>query len=180
MIACDTRAQFWWGRRAKNKQTNGVGNYIHGTWINFIFCHYFQENLKQRRFSKRRASTGNGLFALLSLNFEQILGQIVSLREKTLDNTNLVVPRHIKKKKTYFWLTSVAQKGRCLNSLLTSNVRTVNGTPIMVITGVRLLFLICIKDTGAWFSIKIKGDTVTFIPKVWQPGVKRVQSDIVS
>ena len=165
MIACDTRAQFWWGRRAKNKQTNGVGNYLHGTWINFIFCHYFQENLKQRRFSKRRASTGNGLFALLSLNFEQILGQIVSLREKTLDNTNLVVPRHIKKKKTYFWLTSVAQKGRCLNSLLTSNVRTVNGTPIMVITGVRLLFLICIKDTGAWFSIKIKGDTVTFIPK---------------
>ena len=89
-------------------------------------------------------------FALLSRNFEQILGQIVSLREKTLSNTTLVVLRHIKKKKAYFGLTSVAQKGRCLNSLLTSNLRTVNGTPIMVITGVRLLlFLICIKDTGA-------------------------------
>lgn len=29
-----------------------------------------------------RTSTGRGLFALLSRNFEQILGQIVSLREK--------------------------------------------------------------------------------------------------
>ena len=36
----------------------------------------------------------------------------------------------------------------------------------MVITGVRLLsFLICIKAQGRDFSIKIKGDTVTFIPK---------------
>ena len=32
-----------------NKQ-NCVGNYLHGRWINSIFCHYFQENLKQRRF----------------------------------------------------------------------------------------------------------------------------------
>ena len=154
-IACDTSAQFWWRHSAKNKQTNGVGNYLHGTWINFIFCHYFQENLKQRSFSRRRASSVSGLFALLSRNFEQILGQIVSLREKTLSNTNLVLPRHIKQEKAYFWLTSVAQKGRCLNSLLASNVRTVNGTPIMVITRVRsLLFLICIKDTGAWFFNK--------------------------
>ena len=53
------------------------------------------------------------------------MGQIVSLREKTLSNANLVVPRHIKKEKVYFWLTSIAQKGRCLNSLLTSNVRTI-------------------------------------------------------
>ena len=98
-IACDTRAQFWSGRRAKNKQTNGVGHYLHGTWINSIFCHYFQENLKQRRFSKRRSSTGSGLFALLSRDFEQILGQIVSLREKTLNNRNLVVPWHNKKEK---------------------------------------------------------------------------------
>ena len=36
-----------------------------------------------------------------------------------------MVPRHIKKEKAYFWLTTVAQKGRCLNSLLTSNVRTI-------------------------------------------------------
>ena len=32
-----------------NKQ-KGVGNYLHGRRINSIFCHYFQENLKQRRF----------------------------------------------------------------------------------------------------------------------------------
>ena len=28
-----------------NKQ-NGVGNYLHGRWINSIFCHYNQENRK--------------------------------------------------------------------------------------------------------------------------------------
>ena len=151
-IACDTCEQFWWGRRAKNKQTTGVGKYLHGTSINFIFCHYFQENLNQRRFSKRRASTKSGLFALLSRNFEQILGHIVSLREKTLGNTNLVVPRHIKEKNTYVWLTSVAQKGRSLDSLLISNVRTVNGTPIMVITRVRFLLFLYKGHRGVIFQ----------------------------
>ena len=37
----------------------------------------------------------------------------------------MVVPRHIKKKKAYFWLPSVATF-KFKNSLLTSNVRTVN------------------------------------------------------
>ena len=107
---------------------------------------------------ERRTSTESGLFALLSRDFEQIWGQIVSLRVKTLSNTYLVVPRHIKKKKAYFWLTSVAQKRRCLNTLLTSNVRTMNGTPIIVITEVRLLlFLISMKDTGVWFLNKNLG-----------------------
>ena len=32
-----------------NKQKD-VENYLHGRRINSIFCHYFQENLKQRRF----------------------------------------------------------------------------------------------------------------------------------
>ena len=35
---------------------------------------------------ERRTSTGSGLFALLSRDFDQILGQIVSIRIKTLDN----------------------------------------------------------------------------------------------
>ena len=39
---------------------------------------------------ERRTSTGNGLFAHLSRDFEQIFGQIVSLRIKTLGNTNTV------------------------------------------------------------------------------------------
>ena len=51
-----------------------------------------------------------GRFALFSRDFEQILGQIVSLSEKTLTNTNLVLRRNIDKKKVYFWLRSVAQK----------------------------------------------------------------------
>ena len=134
-----------------NKQ-NGVGNYLHGRWINSIFRIIFTWN---NDVFERRTSTGSGLFALLSRDFEQIWGQIVSLRVKTLSNTNLVVPRHIKKKKANFWLTSVAQKRHCLNSLLTSNVRTVNGTPIMVITS--SLFLIGMKDTGVWFLNKILG-----------------------
>ena len=44
-----------------------------------------------------RASTGTGLFALLSDDFEQIFGQIISRREETLSNTNLEATRHIKK-----------------------------------------------------------------------------------
>ena len=39
---------------------------------------------------ERRTSTGNGLFAHLSRDFEQIFGQIVSIRIKPLGNTNTV------------------------------------------------------------------------------------------
>ena len=35
----------------------------------------------------------------MSRDFEQILGQIASLRENTLSNTNLAAPRHIKGEK---------------------------------------------------------------------------------
>ena len=132
-----------------NKQ-NGVGNNLHGRWIISIFCHYFQENLKQGRFWATYVNR-KWTFALLSRDFEQIWEQIVSLRVKTLINTNLVVPRHIKKKKGYLWLTSVVQKRRCLNTRMW-------WLWIMVITGVRLLlFLICMKDTGAWFLNKNSG-----------------------
>ena len=48
---------------------------------------------------ERRTSTGNGLFALLSRDFEQIFGQIVSVRIKTLGNTNMVASRLIKREK---------------------------------------------------------------------------------
>ena len=40
-------------------------------------------------------STGSGLFALLSRDFEQIFGHIVLKRVKTINNTNLVTLRHI-------------------------------------------------------------------------------------
>ena len=52
----------------------------------------------------RRTSTGSGIFAILGRDFDQIFGQIVSMREKVLRNTNLVSSRHIKSKKG---LTSV-------------------------------------------------------------------------
>ena len=50
---------------------------------------------------ERRTSTGCGLFAPFSRDFEQILGQNVPLRVKTLSNTNLVALRYsLKKRKT--------------------------------------------------------------------------------
>ena len=48
---------------------------------------------------ERRASTGSGLFALMKRDFEQVFGQIVSVKVKTTNNTNLVASRHIKKEK---------------------------------------------------------------------------------
>ena len=65
---------------------------------------------------ERRTSTGSMLFALLSRDFQHI-------REKTHSNTtNLVVSRHIARKKVHFRLTCVAQKCRCLNCLKTVTV----------------------------------------------------------
>ena len=48
---------------------------------------------------ERRTSTGSGRFALLSHDFEQIFGQIVSIRIKTLGNKNTVASRLIKREK---------------------------------------------------------------------------------
>ena len=42
---------------------------------------------------------GSRLFALLSHDFEQIFGQIVSIRMKTLGNTNMVASRLTKREK---------------------------------------------------------------------------------
>ena len=48
---------------------------------------------------ERRASTGSGVFALFGSDFEQRLEKIVSLRVKSLSNTNLVASWHIKREK---------------------------------------------------------------------------------
>ena len=42
---------------------------------------------------------GSGRFALLSPGFEQMFGQIVSIRMKTIGNTNMVASRLIKREK---------------------------------------------------------------------------------
>ena len=44
----------------------------------------------------RRTSTGSGFFAILRRDLDQIIRQIVSMREKILKSTNLVALRHIK------------------------------------------------------------------------------------
>ena len=48
---------------------------------------------------ERRTSTGSELFALLSRDFEQMFGQIVSIRIQTRSHTNLVASRRIKREK---------------------------------------------------------------------------------
>ena len=48
---------------------------------------------------ERRMLNGSGLFALLSRGFEQNFGQIVSMRMKTLGNTNMVASRLIERGK---------------------------------------------------------------------------------
>ena len=47
---------------------------------------------------ERRTSNRSGLFAIVGRDVDQIYGQIISMREKTLTDTNLVASRHIKRK----------------------------------------------------------------------------------
>ena len=48
---------------------------------------------------ERRTSTGSGRFELLNRDFEQIFGQIVSIRITTFSNTNTVASRQIKRER---------------------------------------------------------------------------------
>ena len=59
---------------------------------------YWRRSLSSDVFEPR-ASIRSGLFALLSRDFEQTFGQIVSKIVKTLSNTNLVALRHTKRGK---------------------------------------------------------------------------------
>ena len=52
-----------------------------------------------KEFFERHTSNGSGLFELLGRDFEQIIGQIVSIRVKKFSNTNLVASWHIKREK---------------------------------------------------------------------------------
>ena len=157
-ITCDIRAQFWKSAAQRISKQNGVGNYLHWRWISSIFCHYFKENRK-RRFWATRVNR-KWTFCTPEPWFWTNFGVNRLFKKKTLSNKNLVLPRHTLKRKrlTSGWTTSLKNVG-CLNSLLTSNVRTVNGTQIVIITGVRLLlFLIGMKDTGAWFLNENEGE----------------------
>ena len=58
-----------------------------------------EKGVKAATFFNRRTSTGSGLFALFSRDFEQILWQNLSLRVKTLSHSSLVASRDIKREK---------------------------------------------------------------------------------
>ena len=49
---------------------------------------------------ERSTLTGSGLFAFLSSGLAHFLRQIVSIRVRTLSNSNLVVPSYIKRNRT--------------------------------------------------------------------------------
>ena len=70
---------------------------------------------------ERRTSTGWGLIPNLGRDVDQIFGQIIFMREKTLKNTNLVVSRHIKRENGS--LPVDVHRSKCLNSLLLSLYR---------------------------------------------------------
>ena len=48
---------------------------------------------------ERRTSTGSGLFASFGSGLVKTLGEIVFKREKKVSNENLIVSRHMKRKK---------------------------------------------------------------------------------
>ena len=57
---------------------------------------------------ERRKSTGSGLFAILGSDFDQLFGQIICMRVKTLRNT--IWYRHLR-------LTCVARNHFCCNNV---------------------------------------------------------------
>ena len=67
---------------------------------------------------ERRPSTGSGRFAFLCSDHAQIFGQIVSIRVKTLGNTNLVASRHIKGENASLLVDVRIAKSRSLLKLL--------------------------------------------------------------
>ena len=72
---------------------------IHGNCFFYILEKFLIiESLSSDLF-ERRTSIRSELFAHLSCDFEQTFGQIVSVRVRTLNHTNLVASRHIKREK---------------------------------------------------------------------------------
>lgn len=77
----------------------------------------FHKRADAKAFLSGARFTGSRSFAFSGSGFAQILGQNVSIREKTLSNTDLFASRHIKRKRSHFHLTYVPQKRFCLSSL---------------------------------------------------------------
>ena len=80
-----------------------------------IYCDKLERILLPPGISLSNVEEGSGQFAILGRDFDLILGQIVSVREKTLGNTHLVASCHIQRNTTLFRLTCGAQKRLCLS-----------------------------------------------------------------
>ena len=94
--------------------------------VSFVGNNKRYKRTMQRRF---RATHGSGLFAFLGRGFAQIFaGQIVSVRVKTLSNTNLVASRYIRREKASV-LVDLRRSAAIVFSLLT-NSSTFNGCEI--------------------------------------------------
>ena len=65
---------------------------IFGTLLYIVIKSFILGSLSNKIFEWHR-STASDLFALSGCGFEQILGQIFSIRVKTLSNTNLIASR---------------------------------------------------------------------------------------
>ena len=77
----------------------------------------FHKGANAKAFLSGARFAGSRSFAFPGSGFAQILGQNVSISEKTLSNTDLFASRHIKRKRPHFHLTYVPQKLLCLSSL---------------------------------------------------------------
>ena len=100
---------------------------------------------------ERRTSTGSELSVLLGLDFEQMFGQIVSLRVKTLSNTNLVASRHMKRQKSSLPVEERRSKTLhyCLKQprapgLLSSKGKTLATRSSLQLRNIYIILIICL------------------------------------
>ena len=80
-------------RKINLRKLLNISMYIDFQWISLLIGSLSSDVFE------RRTSTGSGLFAHLSHDFEQTFGQIVSIRIKTLGNKNTIASRLIKRGK---------------------------------------------------------------------------------
>ena len=93
------------------------------TWFDIEKNVLFNREFKQRRFLATHVHRKWTFISHWRSDYEQMFGLIVSIRVKTLSNTNLVASRHQKRErekreKAHFRLTRIAQKRSCLSSLI--------------------------------------------------------------
>ena len=115
-------------------------------------------------------STGSGHFAILGSDFAQIFGQIISIRIKTLSNTNLAASRLIKREKTSLPVDVCRPKlGSLSNSVFERRTSTRSGLFVSLGSGlVETLGLIVfirekkLSNTNLLASRKIKRERAHF------------------